>query len=89
MLCPVSLAALGAGKHVLAEKPVGLNELEAATIEAEAARAAVRFMAGYCLRFSLARHVHDLLVAGVVGEYPGGHGRVRLAADEPRLGRLF
>ena len=68
VLCPVSLAALGAGKHVLAEKPVGLNELEAATIEAEAARAGVRYMAGYCLRFSLARHVHDLLVAGVVGE---------------------
>ncbi len=68
VLCPVSLEALGARKHVLAEKPIGLNEQEAAMIEVEAARAGVRYMAGYSCRFSLARHVHDLLAAGVVGE---------------------
>jgi predicted dehydrogenase len=68
LLCPVSRAAIRAGKHVLAEKPIGLNAQEAATIEGEAARAGVRYMAGYSLRFWLARHVHDLLAAGVAGE---------------------
>ena len=68
LLCPVSLQALRAGKHVLAEKPIGLNEQEAVMIEGEAARAGVRYMAGYSCRFSLGRHVHDLLAAGVVGD---------------------
>ena len=68
LLCPVTLAAIRAGKHVLAEKPVALNEQEAATIEREATRARVRYMAGYSLRFWLARHVRDLLAAGVVGQ---------------------
>jgi predicted dehydrogenase len=68
LLCPVSLAAVRAGKHVLAEKPIGLNEQEAAIIEGEAARVGVRYMAGYSLRFWLARYVRDLLAAGVVGE---------------------
>ena len=68
LLCPVTLAAIRAGKHVLAEKPVALTEQEAATIEREAARSRVRYMAGYSLRFWLARHVRDLLAAGVVGE---------------------
>lgn len=68
LLCPVTLAAIRAGKHVLAEKPIGLDEQEAATIEREAARAGVRYMPGYCLRFWLARHVRDLLAANTVGE---------------------
>jgi predicted dehydrogenase len=68
LLTPVSLAAIRAGKHVLAEKPAGLNEREAATIEAETVRAGVRFMPGYSCRFWSARQVHDLLRAGVVGE---------------------
>jgi predicted dehydrogenase len=68
LLCPVSLVAIGAGKHVLAEKPIGLNEQEATTIEGEAARAGVRYMAGYSLRFWLAHYARDLLAAGVVGE---------------------
>jgi len=68
LLCPVSLTAMRAGKHVLAEKPIGLNEQEAATIGEEAGRRGVRYMAGYSCRFSLARHVHDLLAAGTVGD---------------------
>ena len=54
LLFPISLAALRAGKHVLAEKPIGVNEQEAAAIEREAARAELRYMAGYSCRFSLA-----------------------------------
>ncbi|HXW79861.1 MAG TPA: Gfo/Idh/MocA family oxidoreductase, partial [Acidimicrobiales bacterium] len=68
LLFPISLTALRAGKHVLAEKPIGVNEQEAATIEREAARADRRYMAGYSCRFSLARYVHELLDAGVAGE---------------------
>jgi phthalate 4,5-cis-dihydrodiol dehydrogenase len=68
LLFPISLAALRAGKHVLAEKPIGVNEQEAAAIEKEAAQADIRYMAGYSCRFSLARHVHDLLASGVAGE---------------------
>ncbi len=68
LLRPVSLAALRAGKHVLAEKPCGLDEQEAAAVQQEARRADVRYMAGYSCRFSLGRHVHDLLAAGAVGD---------------------
>jgi predicted dehydrogenase len=68
VLFPISLTAIRAGKHVLAEKPIGLNEQEAASIEQEVARSGVRFMAGYSCRFSLARYVHELLVAGTVGD---------------------
>jgi UDP-N-acetyl-2-amino-2-deoxyglucuronate dehydrogenase len=80
LLCPVSLAAIRAGKHVLAEKPIGLNVQEAAALEEEAARAGVRYMAGYSLRFWLARHVRDLLAAGVAGEIRGLTG---VFAGEP------
>jgi predicted dehydrogenase len=68
VLCPVSLTAIRAGAHVLAEKPVGLNEQEAVALQQEAGRAGVRYMAGYSCRFFVARHVHDLLAAGTVGE---------------------
>ena len=68
VLCPVALAAIHAGKHVMAEKPIGLNEREAAEIEAAAVQAGICFMAGYSFRFSMARHVHDLIASGAVGE---------------------
>jgi predicted dehydrogenase len=68
LLCPISLTALRAGKHVLAEKPCGLNGQEAEAIEEEARRAGVRYMAGYSCRFSLGRYVHNLLAAGTVGD---------------------
>jgi len=68
LLCPLSLVAMGAGKHVLAEKPIGLNQEEGATLEAVAEKAGARFMAGYSMRFSVAGRVHELLSAGLVGE---------------------
>jgi hypothetical protein len=43
LLCPITLAAIRAGKHVLAEKPIGLNEHEAATIEAASRPLSVRW----------------------------------------------
>jgi predicted dehydrogenase len=68
ILAPAALAALAAGKHVMAEKPIALNEREAGEIEAAAQRAGTCYMAGYSFRYSMAKHVHDLLAAGVVGE---------------------
>ncbi|HXW81433.1 MAG TPA: Gfo/Idh/MocA family oxidoreductase [Acidimicrobiales bacterium] len=68
VLCPVSLVAIRHGKHVLIEKPVGLNEPEAALLESEAGDARVTLMAGYSCRFSLGQVLKDLVADGVVGE---------------------
>jgi predicted dehydrogenase len=69
LLHEVAQAAIGAGKHVLAEKPIGLNEQEAASIEEAVMRSSVCYMPGYSLRFFVAQQqVHDLLAAGAVGE---------------------
>jgi predicted dehydrogenase len=69
VLQPIALAAMDAGKHVLAEKPIAMNEREAATIEETAARAGICYMAGYSLRFFVAqKYVYDLLAAGTIGE---------------------
>jgi predicted dehydrogenase len=68
LLAPVALTAIGAGKHVLAEKPMALNEREATEVELASSRAGVCYMAGYSFRFSMASYVRDLLAAGVAGE---------------------
>ena len=67
LLGPATLAALHAGKHVMAEKPIALNDREAAEIELAAAQAGVCYMAGYSMRFSMGRYVRDLLDQGVAG----------------------
>jgi predicted dehydrogenase len=65
----VSLTAIDAGKHVLAEKPIALNETEAAEIEEAVDREGICYMSGYSFRFVTAlQRVHDLLEAGAVGE---------------------
>jgi predicted dehydrogenase len=64
-----SLTAIRAGKHVLTEKPIGLDEKEAAQLEDAVARADVTFMAGYSFRYIAAwQKVRELLDAGAVGE---------------------
>jgi predicted dehydrogenase len=69
VLHEIALAAIGRGKHVLAEKPIAMNEREAAGIEAAVARAGICYMPGYSLRFFVAqKQVFDLLVEGAVGE---------------------
>src|SRR6185436_15657249 len=42
-----SLAAIRAGKHVLTEKPMGMDEKEAAQLEDAVDQAKITFMAGY------------------------------------------
>jgi phthalate 4,5-cis-dihydrodiol dehydrogenase len=68
LLAPVALAAIRAGKHVLAEKPIALNEREAAEVAAEVATSGVTYMSGYSFRFSMGRHVQELVSSGTVGE---------------------
>jgi predicted dehydrogenase len=64
-----SLAAVRAGKHVLAEKPIGLDEKEAAQLEESVAGADVCFMAGYSFRYIPAwQKLYNLTQAGAVGE---------------------
>ena len=81
-----ALAAIGAGKHVLAEKPIGMDEKEAAQLEEAVARAGVCFMAGYSFRYVAAwQKVHELLRAGAVGEIHTITGCFGIAAMAFRL----
>ena len=79
LLAPIALTAIRAGKHVLAEKPVAVNERSAAEIESAVLQAGVCYMAGYSFRFSMARHVHDLLVSGAVGDIQALTGTISQA----------
>ena len=64
-----SLAAIRAGKHVLTEKPMGMDEKEAAQLEDAVDQAKVTFMAGYSFRYIAAwQKIRELLDAGAVGE---------------------
>lgn len=68
-LYETALAAIAAHKHVLAEKPIGMDEREAAQLEEAVMRAGVCYLAGYSFRFCPAlQQVHALLQAGAVGE---------------------
>jgi predicted dehydrogenase len=69
ILHEIALEAIDAAKHVFAEKPIAINEQQAAMIEEAVVDTGICFMAGYSLRFFAAhRQVHDLLAAGAVGE---------------------
>jgi len=82
-LAPSSLKAIRAGKHVLAEKPIGLDDAEAGEIEAAVQRAGVCYMAGYSFRFFPAmRRVRELLAAGVIGELQSIAGRIGSASPK-------
>ncbi len=64
-----SLAAIQAGKHVMAEKSIGIDEKEAAQLEEAVARSNTCFMSGYSFRYIAAwQKVRELLQAGAVGE---------------------
>ncbi|MER3405282.1 MAG: gfo/Idh/MocA family oxidoreductase [Chloroflexota bacterium] len=66
---PATIAALEAGKHVLCEKPLGMNFAEALTLFATAQRAGVRHMVGFTYRFVPAlRYMKALIQQGVIGE---------------------
>ena len=65
----VALSAIGAGKHVFIEKPMGLSATEGAELVEAAERQGVVAMVGYCMRYSLSRmYIKSLLDRGVVGD---------------------
>ena len=51
LLAPLSLLAIRAGKHVLVEKPIALDEQQAKEVEFAAASGGLTCMAGYSFRF--------------------------------------
>ena len=67
-LAPTALAAIRAGKHVMVEKPMALNEDQAKEVEFAAASAGVTCMVGYSFRYGMAHHVQQLLTQGIIGD---------------------
>ena len=81
VLASISLLAIQAGKHVLGEKPCGMNAGEMAEVEKAAARAGVSYLAGYSFRYIPAWYkVHVLLEQGVVGEIQAVMGCIGVGA---------
>ena len=75
-----TLAAIGAGKHVLCEKPLGRTAGEARTLRDAAREAGIVHMCGFNLRFLPAvRLARELVDAGTVGEPT--HFRARFLAS--------
>lgn len=68
VLAPLGLSAIRAGKHVLIEKPMAMDEPQAREVEFAAASAGVNCMVGYSFRYGMARYLHDLLAQGTVGD---------------------
>ena len=69
VLYETSLAGIEADKHLLVEKPCGMDEKEICQIEEAVARQGICYMAGYSVRFvPLWQKVHQLLREGAVGE---------------------
>lgn len=68
-LAPLALAAVEAGKHVLVEKPAGVNPGEIAELAAAARHRGLVVKVGYNHRFHPAfQAAHELLRTGRVGE---------------------
>jgi predicted dehydrogenase len=80
---PIALAAIAAGKHLYAEKPVGLDAVEARQIAKAAADAGVKHLTGYTyLRnplIGLARKLIDEGAIGRVIHFRGAHNEDYLA----------
>src|SRR5262245_60034695 len=79
----IALAAIAAGKHLYAEKPVGLDAREAAEIAKAAAKAGIRPLTGYTyLRNPLVGLAKKLIDEGAIGRivhFRGAHNEDYLA----------
>src|SRR6185312_10157291 len=79
----IALAAIPAGKHLYAEKPVGLDAREAAEIAKAAAKAGIRHLTGYTyLRNPLIGLAKKLIDEGAIGRvvhFRGAHNEDYLA----------
>jgi predicted dehydrogenase len=77
---PIALAAVVTGKHVLCEKPLGLNQGETEAMAVAAARAGVVHMTAFTYRFIPAiRWMRRLLSDGTIGTMY--HLRIRRLQD--------
>ena len=69
LLQPYALQAVKAGRHVLAEKPIALNEKQADELQAAVARSGVTYMAGYSFRyFPPVAEAKRLISEGIIGD---------------------
>jgi predicted dehydrogenase len=65
---PIAMAAISAGKHVLCEKPIGMNFGEALMMYKSAQAAGVRHMTAFTYRFVPAmRYMRHLIQSGAIG----------------------
>jgi predicted dehydrogenase len=79
---PWNLAAIGAGKHVLTEKPFASNAAEAEEVRDAAARAGVTVLEGFhYLHHPVTRRLHELLASGQLGDLR--HVEVDMAIPAP------
>jgi predicted dehydrogenase len=66
---PIALAAIRHGKHVMCEKPLGLNAAEVRTMYQAARDAGVVHMTAFTYRFAPSmRYLHDLAQSGALGQ---------------------
>jgi predicted dehydrogenase len=66
--CPETITAARAKKHVLVEKPMALNVLEAKNMVNACKRNRVKLMVGHMIRFSpLAVRIKEIIQSGLVG----------------------
>lgn len=66
---PIALAAIRAGKHVMCEKPLGLNAGEVREMHRAARQAGVVNMAAFTYRFAPAmRYMKHLVASGALGQ---------------------
>lgn len=66
--CPETLAAARAGKHVLVEKPMGVNVAECRMMIDACRRNGVKLMVGHMVRFSpLIRRMKEIIRSGALG----------------------
>ena len=80
---PVAIAAMRAGKHVLCEKPMAMDEEECAQMESVARETGRQLLIGHCLRFWPEYVTTEQLIRG--GEY----GRVLGASFHRSSGLPF
>ncbi len=81
MHAPVAIQALGAGKHVLVEKPIALDAASAGQMITEAKRRGRVLMVAHVLRFfPMYEVLRDTLASGRIGAVRGAMFRRRCAA---------
>jgi len=85
-----SIKALRAGKHVLCEKPIALNAIEAREMQSVAQEASRLLLEAFMYRFSpIVQKILEIVRAGVLGEVRSMHASFRfLIPDDPKNVRL-